>query len=372
MKKKIVMILTNSFFPDPRVYKEAQYLINHGFDVTILCWYREDDVVLPENENVDGINIVRFHIISKIGSGYKQILAYLKYIKACRNYLKLNPCDYIHANDLDGAIVACLARIRKCPFVFDMHEFYEDVGLGHELKRIMLRKATIFMIKKSKVAIRTNDLYLRKSYSSVQDKLILLKNLPDRSLIKCLPKTKSDKFRIGYHGAVRHQVPEFETLFESVKNLEDVRIDVYGTGPDLPALKEIAEKYDNVFIHGRFDGARQLSELYANTDVEFAGYRPNSDTREEQEVVKFFECILTGTPIILTNAYTKMKKEIETYNYGLTCDTRCVEEVRNCVLKMKNDSAFRKKCSEAEIKQSYRYDWTVAVKVLDAAYGEKN
>ena len=370
MKKRVVMLLTNSFFPDPRVYKEAKYLISRGFDVTILCWYREDDVVLPTKENVDGINIVRFHIVSKIGSGFKQIPAFFQYIMECRRYLRKNPCDYLHGNDLDGSMTALIARNKKTPFVFDMHEFYEDVGCGHEIKRRFLRFATIFLIKKSIAAIRTNDLYLRKPYNCIQKKLILLKNLPDRTLIKCLPKTKSDVFRIGYHGAVRHQFLEFKTLFDAVKDLKDVRVDIYGTGPDLPVLKDVSKSYDNVFLHGRFDGARQLSELYANTDVEFAGYRPNSDTREEQEVVKFFECVLTGTPIILTNAYTKMKKEIEMYNYGLTCDTRSVEEVQDCILKMKNDLDFRKKCSDAEIEQSHRYDWSTAVKVLDEVYGK--
>lgn len=63
-----------------------------------------------------------------------------------------------------------------------------------------------------------------------------------------------------------------------------------------------------------------------------------------------------------------MKKEIEMYNYGLTCDTRSVEEVQDCILKMKNDLEFRKKCSKAEIEQSYKYDWNEAVKVLDRVY----
>lgn len=368
MNKQITMLLTNSFFPDPRVYKEARYLISRGFKVTILCWYREDDVVLQEKEFVDGIEIIRFHIVSKIGSGLKQIPAFFKYIMACRNYLRKYPCNYLHGNDLDGAITALVARNHKVPIIFDMHEFYEDVGIGHDFKRKILRTATIFMIKKSKAAIRTNDLYLRYPYKVVQQKLFLLKNLPDSNLIKRIPKSESNKFRIGYHGAVRSQIIEFTTLFEAVKDMDDVVVDVFGTGPDLPRLKEIVRNYSNVTLHGRFDGARELSELYANTDVEFAGYRPNSDTREEQEVVKFFECILTGTPIILTSAYTKMKKEIDTYGFGLTCDTRNADDVRNCIVKMKDDVEFRHNCANAEVEQAYKYDWNEAVKVLDDIY----
>lgn len=368
MNQRITMLLTNSFFPDPRVYKEARYLISRGFKVTILCWYREDDVTLPEKEIVDGIEIIRFHIASKIGSGFKQIPAFFKYIKACRTYLKKNPCDFLHGHDLDGAITAFIARRDKTPIVFDMHEFYEDFAHGKALLRKILRFSTIIMIKKSIAAIRTNDLYLKKTYETIQDKLFLLKNFPDCHLVKPLPKTESSKFRIGYHGGVRNQVAEFTTLFESVKDMADVVVDIYGTGPDLPKLKKIASSYENVTIHGRFDGARRLSELYAQADIVFAGYRPNSDTREVQEMVKFFECIVTGTPMILTKVYTKMASEIEKFGFGLTCDTRNLDEVRDCVIKMKNDIIFRKKCSENEIRESSKYDWNQAVKILDKIY----
>jgi len=368
MQKHIVMLLTNSFFPDPRVYKEALYLIKKNFKVTILCWYREDDVSLPLNEFVDGINVVRFHLISKLGSGYKQVPAFLKFIKKCHNFLRNNPCDYLHCNDLDGAVVGLLARVHKTPMVFDMHEFYEDVGLGHNFKRLMLRYATIFMIKKSVAAIRTNDLYLTPPYEGVVSKLFLLKNHPDRNLLKSLPKTNSHFFRIGYHGALRSQIPEFTTLFEAVKDMADVRVDVHGTGPDINELKRIAQNYSNVFLHGRFDGARQLSSMYADTDVEFAGYRPYSDTREEQEVVKFFECVVTGTPIILTSAYTKMKTEIENKGYGLTCDTRNVNSVRNAINQMKNNRVFLRECSCNELRYASMYDWNESVKILDRVY----
>ena len=35
---KVYMILTNGFDPDVRVYKEAKYLVEKNFEVTILCW----------------------------------------------------------------------------------------------------------------------------------------------------------------------------------------------------------------------------------------------------------------------------------------------------------------------------------------------
>ena len=369
MKKQITMLLTNGFDPDPRVYKEAVYLVRRGFTVTILCWDRDEGSQYPAHEVIDGIEIVRFRIVSEMGSGKKQLPAFFAYIRACRTYLKSHPCDYFDCNDIDGAIAWYLAKPSgKIPMVFDMHEYYEDVGEGHPVKQRIWRWLTIFMIRRSICAFYENDLYLTPPYSSVRDKLLPLKNYPDSDLLRPLPKTESDVFRIGYHGGVRSQTAEFTTLFEAVRDMEDVRVDIHGGGPDLPKLKELEKQYPNVHIHGPFNGITELAGLYANTDMVYAGYRPNALGHAVCEVGKFFECILTGTPMIMTEALTSMSSRIQKRGYGLICDTRDVEAVRAAVLKLKNDSEFWRQCADREKADAPQYDWQQAVKVLDQVY----
>ena len=77
--KNIFMILTNGFNPDVRVYKEAKFLVQNGYNVTILCWDRKCKNELKIEENIDGINIKRFKIQSKPGSGMKQLMPFLKF-----------------------------------------------------------------------------------------------------------------------------------------------------------------------------------------------------------------------------------------------------------------------------------------------------
>lgn len=366
--KRIVMILTNGFDPDVRVYKEARYLVQNGAHVTILCWDRNRNTHYPINDVLDGINIVRYRIPSTFGSGKKQIPAFLKFSMCCRQYLRSYECDYIHCNDLDGEIIGFITKKHNTPIVFDMHEYYEDVGNKHELKRKFMRSLTIFFIRRSFAALYENDLYLKEAYKAVQDKLFELKNYPDSLSLLCERKTESSCFRIGYHGVVRSQIAEFTTLFEAVKGMNDVRVDIHGGGPDYKKLLELSKNYQNVYVHGPFDGTKELTNLYANTDVVYAGYRPYSDTRECAEVVKFFECILTGTPIILTEAYTGMGDRINKLGLGITCDTLNVEAVKGAILKLKNDKQFWSKCSENEKKYSTNYDWNTEVRVLDKVY----
>ncbi|MCK4432384.1 MAG: glycosyl transferase family 1, partial [Methanomicrobia archaeon] len=58
--KKVIMLLSNPFKPDPRVYKEAKSLVNNGYDVTVFAWDRE--CKYPKKEIIDGIKIERVRL----------------------------------------------------------------------------------------------------------------------------------------------------------------------------------------------------------------------------------------------------------------------------------------------------------------------
>ena len=112
------MILTNGFDPDVRVYKEAKYLVEKGFNVTILCWDRRCEYLNKEEESIDGIKIKRFFIPSVPGTGIKQLLPYFKFIKEVRKHLKDKEYTYLHCHDFDGFIVGMCTKKRKSLTLF--------------------------------------------------------------------------------------------------------------------------------------------------------------------------------------------------------------------------------------------------------------
>jgi glycosyltransferase involved in cell wall biosynthesis len=362
---KILMILTNSFDPDVRVYKEAVYLVSHGADVEILCWDRKKDSDYPDEQMMDGILIRRFKIPSVAGTGMKQLSPYFAYIRRVKAFLKNNPFDYLHCHDLDGRLAAalCFAKGKTC--VFDMHELYEH---GGRLSKLLFRALTLFLIRNSRYALYENDAYLRKPYCRYADKILSLKNYPDGSMIQALPKTESDVFRIGYHGAVRNQIPFFKALFEAASRLDDVRVDVNGGGIDLPELKKMESDYANVFVHGPYSGATESSRLYSETDVLFCGYDKNEENyKNDSEAVKYFEAIVTGTPMIM-QAEIGMGKKVEKFGYGLSVETDDPEQVFKAIVKLKTDRDFYAECRSNELHDAPRYDWNTEVEVLKRIY----
>lgn len=362
----IKMILTNAFDPDVRVYKEALYLTRKGHVVEIICWDRNgNESPYPQDEDVDGIKITRFRIKSIPGTGMKQLPAFLHFIKETKNYLENINYDYLHCHDFDGRIVGFFANVSKKPIVFDMHEFYES---GTATKRKIYRMAVMHFIKTSKAALYENDIYTKKPYNKYIEKLYSLKNYPDRGMIIPLPKTESKEFRIGYHGAVRNQIPYFKALFEAASKCTNVRVDVNGGGIDYKQLLEISKQYKNVHVNGPYNGAKESSILYANTDVLFCGYNkmiPNH--QKDAEAVKFFEAIITGTPMIM-QAHIGMGDKVEREGYGIAVETDSAEQIEKAIHTFIENRDFYEKCKNNELRNANRYNWENEVKVLDIIY----
>ena len=65
----VLMLLSNSFARDPRVYYEAISLVKAGHKVTVLAWDKDGDN--PATEVRDKINIVRV-----FNTGFMKLLPY--------------------------------------------------------------------------------------------------------------------------------------------------------------------------------------------------------------------------------------------------------------------------------------------------------
>lgn len=362
---KIAMILTNGFHPDVRVYKEAKYLASNGNDVTILCWEKDSHTKLPETETLDGIRIIRFKIATVAGTGYRQLRSYFGFVNKCKKYLMQDQNDIIHCHDLDGALVG---RIVGGKFIFDMHEFYDR---GGKLRKEISHYLTIYLARKAVACIYVADISLKTYGKRIEDKFFLLKNYNDWANHCNSYKTPSKKLRVSYIGTVRHQLKEFNALFEAIKDLDNVEVNVYGGGIDLKELENSANNYKNVKIHGEYNGIDQSRQIYSNTDVSFIAYNPyDPNYKNKFEPVKLYEAISTQTPIIATRAINPGELA-ERERIGIAVDTRDSAQIREAIEYFINNPEFYRKCVCNLRELSKRYEWSEAVKILDKIYYNK-
>lgn len=362
--ENIKMILTNRFDPDVRVYKEAKYLVSKGYDVEILCWDRENEYKNRELEELQGIKIKRFFPCAKYGTGYKQIISYIRFIKECKRYLKNKQYNYLHCHDLDGVIAGYICRSKYCSLVFDMHEFYEGQCIS-KIKRHLIRYLVNYMQDRSDAIIYLNELQKDAIKIKNTEKLVYLPNYPEYENYSNCEKNQCSKLRISYIGVVRQYV-ELKNLFDACNSIDNISISVHGSGVAYEGLNSIKNNYKNVKVSGAYHFL-DSSRLYSQTDVLYAIYPMNIMQNKESFPVKFFEAIITKTPIIV-NKGSILEQFLKENDIGFAVDGSKIEEIRKLISYI-NDNRYllNEKVKNLE-KIRFKFSWEEVVVNLNGIY----
>ena len=353
---KIKMILTNGFDPDVRVYKEAKYLVRKGHNVEILCWDRKCDYQDKLQEEIDGIQIKRFGIPSTPGSGMKQLIPFLKFIKQVKKYLKNKKYDYLHCHDFDGIIVG-LSINKKV--VFDMHEIYKNYSYA---KNPVFDFCFSRILKKSNYIIYVNQEQIVNLKSDIKEKAIYLPNYPEESIYNPIQKTKYNKIRVNYIGSLRdyHSLDSLAKV--GIKNI-DTEIGLYGMGVCYEELNKVY-KNTKVKVHGKYNGISESGEIYRKTDILYCSYNPEVKNWKKAYPVKLFEAIITNTPIIVSEN-TDVANFIKNTGIGLAIKYGNVESIEKAIYDIKENYSYY---VENIKKISENYKWEAVIKNLDKIY----
>jgi glycosyltransferase involved in cell wall biosynthesis len=126
-KRRVVMLLSNAFRPDPRVLKEARSLTNAGYDVTVIAWDREGRY--PATEQTNGFAVQRVQDVrSSYGAGIRQVLRLPRFwLHAWHRLSRLRPA-VVHCHDFDTLPPGWLwGKVHRRPVIYDAHEYYTEL-----------------------------------------------------------------------------------------------------------------------------------------------------------------------------------------------------------------------------------------------------
>lgn len=372
--KNIKMILTNGFDPDPRVYKEAKTLVQAGHDVEILCWDRENRYLDKEDEIVDGIKIKRFFPKSKYGSGYKQIRAYKKFIKEVKDYLKDKKYDAIHCHDFDGLFVGnkISGANKNIKFVYDEHDLFYQYFMGRD--GFINQSIYKYIVRKEKAILKNVDTHIvvtpnmAKLYNE-SDNIIIINNAPYEQMFKFIEKEKHDKIVIGFIGSVRH-FNELKTLIDSSGKFKDyIDILIAGRGVDSERLKNycVDNNFSNVIFTGAFE-MTELESLYKKIDITYLIYPKTAVVSMPN---KFFESIITETPII-ADVNTEFGKIANDERFGFMIDSNkeIQSQLEDIFRQLIKNESILKDFKANMNKEKYKYYWENNVKTLLSIYDD--
>jgi glycosyltransferase involved in cell wall biosynthesis len=373
---KILMLLSNPFTNDPRVYNEARSLFQAGHKVTVIAWDREKQN--PQRQNWDGIDVARIRTCLParygLGSWPWHIFHLLSWQRqSYREALKLNKetaFDVIHCHDLDTLHIGIrLKRRLGLPLIYDAHEIYGYIIAEGALSwsgHILLWLEKLLVAKVDRIITVTEA--TRKYFAGITDKPIsvVMNCKPLQSLEYQLPDNK-DTFTLLYIGILRRTRTLLQ-LIHVVEELPGVHCIIGGIGKRdyIQVIETECERTPNVTFLGRvpFD---EVLPTTKRADCVYLMIDPEHPYAQIALGNKQFEAMVCGRPIICTKG-TYSGELTEKEKIGLAVEYT-EEALKQAIIKLRDDPDLRESLGRNALRAAInKYNWQNQEKKLLELY----
>jgi len=372
---KILMILSNLLKVDPRVYKEAEVLINNGHEVAVIVWDRRKKY--SSVETIDNISVYRVY-----SSLLMRILPYdllripfwwrKAYKKAKFLYSNGYRFDVVHCHDLDTLQVGIwLKRKFGIKLIYDAHELWGYMIRG-EVPNFISRSALRFEKRLCKYVdhIITVDDPFKNYFRSISDKPItIVMNCKDLEY-EDYEFINNKVFTLIYIGGMKKK-RFFPQIIDVVGEIGDIRLILAGKKTDMYfELQEYSKKYDCVDFLGTVYMDEILPRTWAS-DATFILVDPSSIHYQRTVFNKQFEAMVCGRPIIVTKG-TYAAKMTEELKCGLTVEYN-KESIKEAIIKLRDDPKLCERLGRNAMKAAKeRYNWMIEKEKLLELYSRIN
>jgi glycosyltransferase involved in cell wall biosynthesis len=389
-KRRVLIIVENQAVPlDPRVWREARSLSDHGYEVTVLCPRRKG--CSRGYEVIDRVRIYRHPMPVEGTTPFGYLFEYacafaLEFLYASWIYLRrgfdviqgCNPPDNIF-------LVALPFKILGIKYIFDHHDanpelYVSKYGRKGGLYKILLTLEK-FCYRHSDVVMATNESYRDMAISRGRirpENVFVVRNGPDLQTFKPVPPNPARKHGkrhlVGYVGNMNFQ-DGLDILLDVAKHIKDMgRRDVHftcvGRGPELKKLRQMVQQMgleDTVDFTGRVSD-QDLIEILSTADVCVNPDRP-SEMNDISTMIKIMEYMALGKPIVQFDSKEGRFSAQEASLYATKQEGAAgFAEKIICLLDRPEESRKMGECGRKRIEEHLA--WEYSVPKLLAAYRE--
>lgn len=323
-KKQILFLLSHQ--PNPRFVKQIKYL-SHSNGVNVIYFYRDymKDLSCEYNSSCK-LN----KNISSISNGnyLQRIGKYLQSVHKLYKILKVNKYDTLILNNIDTLVL-----FKTCTFfqktntkiiveISDLRSHTYTNSLKSKTIRVLEKFIFSFVDRLIVTSPKFYDVYYNKIFSG---KYFVLENKPLSNMIpKPLEKIKNDKIIIGIVGLLLQGKP-YKTLFETVKNHDEIEVHIYGKGIYQKLVENYVNKYNNIKYFGEYNFFQDSAKIYSSLDILYMPYDTTNGSLNNKIALpnKLYEAMYFHLPII-TSSNTYLSEIVELYNIGVSikcCDS---------------------------------------------------
>jgi len=295
-------------------------------------------------------------------SNWRLLLGYPIWMFRLLFYCLRVRADLMHALELDAGLPVAMATLfRRIPFLYDVQDNYD---LRHPwpfpLKSI-IRRLDAWVLSHADSVIVPDANRIVGPFAKYREKITVLPNCPpDVPSPAALPprKGKLTVLALGHFSAWRG----IDLLLEALAELPEVHLIMAGRFLD-PALERTALSMPQVEYRGWVDWKDAIALGY-EADVVFAFYNPAREINALASAQKWFDAMMTGTPV-LTNREVANAGWIEEQNFGYLCPYGSKAElVRTLRHILENPEEAREKGRRARLLFEREYNWPLMEKKL--------
>lgn len=377
---RIVMLLSNSFRPDPRVEREARALAGRGHRVTIICWDRQAE--LPERESCFGIDVIRVQTVhSAYGSGWRQLFYLPRFWReAARLALQLRP-DAIHCHDLDTLLAGWWLRGRTgAHLVYDAHEDYPAL-MSLYLPGSMVRALSWLerrLLGRVDYTITASTMFADKLRAQGIAPVVTIGNYQPLAPFDVVSQAgvaaararlglKPDDFVIAYIGGFSRN-RQLLPLIEAAQGLPDVKVLLWGDGHQRVAVEAAVAQAPNARYLGWLPADQVPLHTYL-ADVIYYCLVPDYPGAIYNATNTLSNAMAAGRPII-ANDVGDLGRIVQETGCGVLVSAVTPEAIRRAIEELRDPAARRRMGETGRAAAETCYNWAAAERQLEQVYAE--
>jgi len=380
--KKICMVV-HAYYPaaETRVRREAEALINHGFEVDIICLREGRETPY---ETVNGAKIYRLPVRRHRGGRLAvYIFEYLSFFVLSSIVLTLNfvkkHYNAVQAHNLPDflAFTAFIPKLFGAKVILDIHDispelFMSKQGLESENFLVEILKS----LEKLSISFADHVITVGKPFAEIlrkrnrlDKKLSIIMNSADPKLFDSgnYPAENDHlkrKFIVIYHGSLfrRYGIDvAIKAIYLLKDKLPDVRFKIYGRGEAFDGLRRLISDLhlgNYVDLVGYLP-ADDIPSLISNADVGVVPYRKDRFT-DLLFPTKAFEYIVMNKPVIASR--TAAVESIFDDSAVMFFEPGNAQDLARCILELYDNPEKRDELARMAKKKYEKISWELMSK----------
>lgn len=315
-------MVVHNYYPqrEPRVEREAQALVAHGYEVDVICLREEGD---PAVAVVDGVNAYRLPIKRRKGSGAAaQLLEYLSFFALASAKLaalhRQRRYSVVQIHNLPDFLVfaGLVPKLTRTQLILDIHDLMPEFYASrfhrsmHSWPVRLVRLQEYLSCRFADHVISVTDLWRAALISRglPAEKVSVVMNVADDQIFRRParaepPPPEAGRLRLFYHGTItrRYGIDVAIRALDIVRRqVPGVQLTIHGVGEFRDALVRLVADL-NLGRHVRFTShyipTSELPEYIRQADIGIVPYRRDVFT-DGILPTKLMEYVALGVPVV--------------------------------------------------------------------------